>query len=111
MTRTYQITRGNQYDGQRGYSIQCGGLYGWGAISERMDGTVGPTFGGRVAPPDSDMDVLEVALRATLADGQARTVVSGTPKPAPAPEAGQPEWRSARGLTLTEEMDSDDTIY
>ena len=33
------------------------------------------------------------------------------PQPESKPAPGIPEWKSERGLTLTQEMDSEDTIY
>jgi hypothetical protein len=79
MKKTYTITRGNQYDGQDGYSIECDGLESWGSIGPRMDGTVGITCDGRLSIRN---DEVADAIRQTLADGQMRQVTVGTDAPA-----------------------------
>lgn len=107
MRETYKISKGNQYDGQGGYSITNGINWGWGVID---DGRV--CMSGNIQQPrditDAQWQAVKDAIRTTMTDGQDREITVGQ---VPAAQVRSPEWRSARGLTLSDEMDREDTIY
>jgi hypothetical protein len=109
-TKKIKITRGNQYN-PAGYYLRVlgGSLHAWGAMGRKMDGSTGLTWDGTYRPSDAaDRATIETAIGEVLADGKPRTVEIGRPEKA---GAASPEWRSDRGLTLTEEMDREDSIY
>lgn len=68
MTRTYTITRG-QHDNPPDYSITYE--------------VTGAVSGDACSPRHEDWVAVATAIRTTLADGLTRTVVCGTPEPAP----------------------------
>jgi hypothetical protein len=111
MTRTITITKGNQYNPAGYYlGVTESGLYAWGEIGPRMDGTVGVTRDGNYVPRAEDKAAVDEAIKAVLADGQTRTLRLGKADPV-VPATPEPEWVSPRGLTLAQEMDRDDTVY
>ena len=109
MTRTIKISKGNQYD-RNGYHLGVvgTGIYAFGKLGRRMDGAEGITFDGTYVPRDSERAAVEEAIRSVIETGEPQTLVFGQPEVAAEPVA---EWTSPRGLTLTEEMDREDTIY
>lgn len=105
---TLTISRGNQYDRDGYYlEVEDSDLYAWGSIGRRMDGTTGLTWGGDYRPSDEDRAAVEAAIREVLATGETRTIEVGRDE---TPEPAIREWRSPRGLTLTEEMDREDSV-
>lgn len=80
-------------------------------FGERMDGSKGLWYNGNCDPwsinaKDYTAEI-EPLIMATLADGEARTFVV----PAEPAKPSGPEWKSPRGKTLAEEMDSPDSDY
>jgi hypothetical protein len=105
------ITKGNQYNTD-GYRLQdrLSALHAFGEIAARMDGSVGITWDGTFGPPANrgDRDAVERVIRQVITDGIARNIAIGVDAPAATPIR---EWRSYRGLTLTQEMDRKDSSF
>jgi hypothetical protein len=74
-----------------------------------MDGTTGLTWDGTFLPIGADRVKVESVIADVMADGVDRTVTIGDPEPDS--EAVPASWRSSRGLTLTEEMDEEDSDF
>jgi hypothetical protein len=74
-----------------------------------IDSSAPANRGNYVAVDDDLRDRIDATIREVLADGVTRTI--DLPKPVKAATTLAPEWRSKRGLTLTEEMDREDTDY
>ena len=108
--RTIEITKGNQYDRDGCLVMVNGGatIYATVRVGRRMDGTQGLAYTGTYTPRAEERAEVEAAIRDTMADGKPRMLRIGESATTP---SETPEWRSGRGLTLTEEMDRDDTIY
>ena len=53
----------------------------------------------------------DISVPELVAHAREHGLSGSRPEPDPKPKPGIPEWKSARGLTLTEEMDREDTIY
>jgi len=110
--KTLEISRGNQYDRNGYYLGVIGtGLYAFGRIAKRMDGTVGVTYDGTWSPDRNDRPTVDAAIRKVIETGEPCTLTIGAPEPVKPAAPTVPEWRSPRGLTLTEEMDREDTVY
>ncbi len=94
----------------KGYSLTVVGkdsLYAHGSLAKRMDGSIGLTWDGTFLPPTADREKVEAVIAGVMATGIGQTITIGEPSN---PTAA-PAWRSRRGLSLTEEMDREDTEF
>jgi len=109
MRHDLTISRGNRYDAD-GYRLtdRHSPLSAFGGIAGNADGSDRITWDGTFLPDCADCHAVEQVIRQVIADGVARTITVGEDAPAGAP---LPEYRSRRGLTLTEEMDRADSAF
>ena len=101
MRRQYEISPGNQYD-RFGARVQCGSL----STSYSLEDDRLVQLAGHM-PCLEDLDAVDAAVRRVIPSREPETLILGEASPT----IDCPEWVSSRGLTLTEEMDRDDSPY
>ena len=76
-------------------------------LATHGDGCSVQEIGGRC-----DCGLLDdISVPELVAHAREHGLFGQRPQPEPKPSPGIPEWKSERGLTLTQEMDREDTIY
>lgn len=94
----------------KGYSLTVVGksLYARGSVAKRMDGSTGLTWDGTYLPSGADREKVEAVITEVMTTGVEQTITIGDRTET---QAVAPAWKSGRGLTLTEEMDREDTDF